>query len=150
MVTGFDWREFLLFTVAGVAGIIALIPYTLTIQAPRLRDRELPLPLAVLISLQVAQNTVWAAREGKPLTPKQHPGSKPKLDERARRLVEADVEQRPAASLKERCRFVRRVVGVSGLWIERYDGSRSRQEPPPRRLRRSKASTASVGNGFEK
>ena len=47
-----------------------------------------------------------AAREGKPLTPKRHPGSKPKLDEGAKRLLEADVEQRPAVSLKERCRFV--------------------------------------------
>ncbi|GEM_PF-1149233 len=102
------------------------------------------------VSRSSVKRYAGAAREGKPLTPKQHPGSKPKLDERARRLVEADVEQRPAASLKERCRFVRRVVGVSGLWIERYDGSRSRQEPPPRRLRCSKASTASVGNGFEK
>jgi len=53
------------------------------------------------------------ARDGKPLVPKRHPGSKPKLDERARRLLEADVEHRPAASLKDRCRFIRRIVGVS-------------------------------------
>ena len=53
-----------------------------------------------------------AAREGKPLTPKKHPGSKPKLDEKARRLLEADVENRPAATLRERCRFVERVAGV--------------------------------------
>jgi transposase len=42
-----------------------------------------------------------AGREGKPLAPKKHPGSKPKLDERARRLLEADAEQRPAVSLKK-------------------------------------------------
>jgi transposase len=54
-----------------------------------------------------------AAREGKPLAPKKHPGSKPKLDETARRLLEADVENRPAATLRERCRFVERVAGVS-------------------------------------
>jgi transposase len=54
-----------------------------------------------------------AAREGKALTPKRHPGSKPKLDERARRLLEADVEERPAVSLRERCRFVQKVTGVS-------------------------------------
>ena len=36
-----------------------------------------------------------ARREGKPLSPKKHPGSKPKLDERARKLLEADVEERP-------------------------------------------------------
>ena len=53
------------------------------------------------------------AREGKPLAPKKHPGSKPKLDEKARRLLEADVENRPAATLRARCRFVERVAGVS-------------------------------------
>lgn len=65
------------------------------------------------VSRSSVKRYAGAAREGKPLTPKQHPGSKPKLDERARRLLEADVEHRPAASLKERCRFVRRVMGVS-------------------------------------
>jgi transposase len=54
-----------------------------------------------------------AAREGKPLTPKKHPGSKPKLDEKARRLLEADVEERPALTLRERCRFIERVAGVA-------------------------------------
>jgi transposase len=52
-------------------------------------------------------------REGRPLTPKKHPGSKSKLDERARKLLEADVEQRPAITLKDRCRFLKEMVGVS-------------------------------------
>jgi transposase len=55
-----------------------------------------------------------AARwEGRPLTPKKHPGPKPKLDERARKLLEADVEDRPAITLKDRCRFLKEMVGVS-------------------------------------
>jgi transposase len=54
-----------------------------------------------------------ARREGKPLTPKKHPGSKPKLDQRARKLLEADVEDRPAITLKDRCRFLEELVGVS-------------------------------------
>ena len=54
-----------------------------------------------------------ARREGRPLTPKKHPGSKPKLDERARKILEADVEHRPAISLKERGRFVKEMAGVS-------------------------------------
>jgi transposase len=54
-----------------------------------------------------------ARREGRPLTPKRHPGSKPKLDQRARRLLEADVEERPAVTLKDRCRFLKEMVGVS-------------------------------------
>ena len=41
-----------------------------------------------------------ARREGRPLAPRKHLGSKPKLDERARKLLEADVEGRPAITLK--------------------------------------------------
>jgi transposase len=54
-----------------------------------------------------------ARREGKPLAPKKHPGSKPKLDERAKKLLEADLEERPALTLKERCRFLEEMVGIS-------------------------------------
>jgi transposase len=54
-----------------------------------------------------------ARREGRPLTPKKHPGSKPKLDERARKILEAAVEHRPAITLKERGRFVKEMAGVS-------------------------------------
>ena len=39
------------------------------------------------------------AREGRSLAPKKHPGSKPKLDEAARKLLEADLRERPAATL---------------------------------------------------
>jgi transposase len=54
-----------------------------------------------------------ARREGRPLAPKKHPGSKPKLDERARKLLEADVKGRPAITLKDRCRFLKEMVGGS-------------------------------------
>ena len=54
-----------------------------------------------------------ARREGRPLTPNKHPGSKPKLDERASKLLEADVEERPTITLKDRCRFLKQMVGVS-------------------------------------
>ena len=65
------------------------------------------------VSRSSVKRYVGAAMKGEPLAPKRHPGSRPRLDERARRLLEADVECRPAASLKERCLFVRRVAGVS-------------------------------------
>ena len=51
--------------------------------------------------------------EGRSLAPRKRPGSKPKMDERARRLLEADLEERPAATLSERQEFLRRVVGLS-------------------------------------
>ena len=54
-----------------------------------------------------------ARREGRSLAPKKHPGPKPKLDERARKLLEDDVEERPAITLEERCRFLKEMVGVS-------------------------------------
>ena len=54
-----------------------------------------------------------AAREGRTLAPKKRPGSRPKLDEAARRLLEADLDERPAASLPQRREFLRRACGVS-------------------------------------
>ncbi len=53
------------------------------------------------------------ADEGRPLAPKKRPGSKPKMDETARRLLEADMEERPSATLSERRTFLRRTCGVS-------------------------------------
>lgn len=53
------------------------------------------------------------ADEGRPLAPKRRPGLKPKLDEGARRLLEEDLERRPAATLRKRSEFLRRACGVS-------------------------------------
>jgi transposase len=52
------------------------------------------------------------AREGSSLAPKKHPGSKPKLDEAARKLLEADLRERPAATLPQRREFLRRAGGA--------------------------------------
>jgi transposase len=52
------------------------------------------------------------AREGRSLTPKRRPGSKPKMGEAARKLLEADLEERPAATLPQRCEFLRRACGL--------------------------------------
>jgi transposase len=52
------------------------------------------------------------AQEGRPLAPKKRPGSKPKIDERARKLLEADLEERPSATLSERREFLQKVAGV--------------------------------------
>jgi transposase len=54
-----------------------------------------------------------ARREGRLLPRKSTPGSEPKLDERASKVLEADVEERPAITLKERCRFLEEVVVTS-------------------------------------
>jgi transposase len=53
-----------------------------------------------------------AAREGRLLAPKKRPGSKPKMDEGARRLLERDMKERPAAPLPQRREFLRRACGL--------------------------------------
>ena len=52
------------------------------------------------------------ADEGRPLAPKKGPGLKPKMDEAARRLLEQDLQERPAATLSERREYLGRVAGV--------------------------------------
>ena len=64
------------------------------------------------VGLSTVKRYAAAAREGKPLAPKRRPGSKPKLGEAARKLLEADLEERPAAILPERREFLERVAGV--------------------------------------
>ncbi len=53
------------------------------------------------------------AEEGRPLAPKRRPGLKPKLDDAARKLLEEDLEERPAATLRQRREFLGRVCGAS-------------------------------------
>jgi transposase len=61
------------------------------------------------------------AEEGRPLAPKKRPGSKPKVDQRAKRLLEADLQECPAATLSERREYLGR---VSGLWVSESTLSR--------------------------
>jgi transposase len=53
------------------------------------------------------------AEEDRPLAPKKRPGLRPKLDGAAERLLEEDLEERPAATLRQRREFLRRAAGVS-------------------------------------
>ena len=64
------------------------------------------------VGISSVKRYVAAARAGRSLAPKKRPGSKPKLDETAGRLSEADLEERPAATLPQRREFLRRVAGV--------------------------------------
>ncbi len=66
------------------------------------------------VGISSVKRYVATAREGKSLAPKKRPGSKPKLDHRARRLLESDLEERPAATLPQRCEFLGQVAGV---WV---------------------------------
>ena len=65
------------------------------------------------VGISSVKRYVAAAREGRSLAPKKLPGSKPKLEEGPRRLLEADLEEHPAATLPERREFLQGVCGVS-------------------------------------
>jgi transposase len=52
------------------------------------------------------------AEEGLPLVPKERPGSKPKMNQSATKLLEDDVHKRPAATLSERREFLKKAAGV--------------------------------------
>ncbi len=64
------------------------------------------------VGLSTVKRYVRMKREGGSLAPKKRPGKRPKLDERGKRLLEADLEERPAATIKERCEFLEGLVGV--------------------------------------
>jgi transposase len=64
------------------------------------------------VGISSVKRYVAVAREGRSLAPKKRPGSKPKLDESTRKLLEADLEERPSATLPQRCEVLRRVTGV--------------------------------------
>jgi transposase len=64
------------------------------------------------VGISSVKRYVAMARARKSLAPKKRPGSKPKLDQGARRLLEADLEERPAATLPQRREFLGRVAGV--------------------------------------
>ena len=64
------------------------------------------------VSFSSVKRYVKLAEEGKSLAPKKRPGSRPKIGEEARRLLEADMEQRPTATLPQRREYLRKVAGV--------------------------------------
>jgi transposase len=68
---------------------------------------------AFSVSLSSVKRYAKAAREGRSLSPGKAPGKRPKLDEKARRLLEANVQERPFAKLADRREYLRRVAGVS-------------------------------------
>jgi transposase len=65
------------------------------------------------VSLSSVKRYAKAAREGRSLSPGKAPGNRPLLDEKARRLLEADLEERPFAKLKDRREYLEKVAGVS-------------------------------------
>ena len=66
------------------------------------------------VSLSSVKRYVNKADWGESLAPKKRPGSTPKLDEKARRLLAADLEEeRPYLTLQERCDYLEAITGLS-------------------------------------
>jgi transposase len=65
------------------------------------------------VSLSSVKRYVEKANRGQSLAPRRRPGSDPKLDEKAMRLLEEDLKGRPFATLRERCEYVRFTTGLS-------------------------------------
>src|SRR5215208_2075493 len=64
------------------------------------------------VSLSSIKRYAKMAEEDGSLATKKRPGSKPKLDERSRKLLQADLEERPFLTLQERCEYLRTVASV--------------------------------------
>ena len=64
------------------------------------------------VSLSSVKRYAKIAEEGGSLAPKERPGSKPKLDERASKLLEDDLKERPFLTLQQRCEYLRTVASL--------------------------------------
>ena len=64
------------------------------------------------VSLSSVKRYAKLAQEGRSLAPKKRPGSKPKLDERSRKLLQADLKEHPFLTLQQRCEYLRAVAGL--------------------------------------
>jgi transposase len=64
------------------------------------------------VSLSSVKRYAKLASIGESLAPKKPPGKTLKLDETARGLLEADLEERPTATLYQRCEYLRVIAGV--------------------------------------
>jgi transposase len=53
------------------------------------------------------------AREGRPLEPRKSPGRPRKADEKARALLEKDVEERPGATISQRRHFLEHITATT-------------------------------------
>ena len=65
------------------------------------------------IGISTLKRYATKVRRGEPLEPCPAPGKPPKINERVGKLLEEDLKERPFATLRERCEYVRAVSGIS-------------------------------------
>ncbi|MFZ5921348.1 MAG: type II CAAX prenyl endopeptidase Rce1 family protein [Chloroflexota bacterium] len=57
----FNWKIYFILLAASVFGVVAVLPYSLALQGNQLANLQLPMPIWLLITLQVLQNAVLFA-----------------------------------------------------------------------------------------
>ena len=65
------------------------------------------------VGISTVKRYAAKAQRGEPLEPGKAPGNPPKMNERLRKLLEEDLEERPFVNLRERCDYVGAISGVS-------------------------------------
>jgi transposase len=65
------------------------------------------------VSLSSVKRYVGKAERGESLAPKKRPGSAPKLDEKARSLLAADLEEHPYLTLQDRRDYIEAMTGLA-------------------------------------
>jgi transposase len=65
------------------------------------------------VSLSSVKRYSRTAREGRPLKPRKSPGRPNKIGEEGRLLLDRDVEERPAATIAQRRRFLEHITGTT-------------------------------------
>jgi transposase len=65
------------------------------------------------VGISTLKRYATKVQRGESLEPGKAAGKAPKIDERVEKLLEADLEERPFATLRERCEYVEALSGVS-------------------------------------
>ena len=103
------------------------------------------------VSLSSVKRYVRMAREGGSLTPKRRSGRTPKIGKYAKKLLEADMRERPAATIADRRRFLERITGIhlseSTVWraLKRLGWSRKKERACNGKGRMAKSRLAGEG-----
>jgi transposase len=63
------------------------------------------------VSLSSVKRYTRIASQGGSLTPKKGSGRRPKVDKNTQKLLEEDIDKRPAAAVSERRRFLEHITG---------------------------------------
>jgi transposase len=118
-------------------------PQTKDRLGPRARDIQGPGRARTFsVSLSSVKRYVNKADRGESLAPKKSPGSLPKLDEKATKLLEDDLYERPFVTLRDRCEYIEVMTGLSVSRstmcraIARIGSTRKKGDELPQRARR--------------